>query len=124
MASRVIGVVGAFQFMFTVLVALLLGQQQKINSVCLGSGLSMINFILLVYLWKVIFHSPKKSVALPLFLIVIKYAILIWVFMQIPREKSLDAFEFAVGVLLNPAAVISAGFCNKFFRKQSFENKK
>ncbi len=124
MALRVIGVVGAFQFLFTVLLALVLSQQQKINSVFLGSGLSMVNFILLVYLWKVIFQSPKKSVALPLFLIVIKYAILIWVFMQIPREKSLDAFEFAIGVLLNPAAVICAGFCNKFFRKQSFENKK
>ncbi len=117
MALRVIGLVGVIQVFFTLVLALSLGSSQKIISMLFGSGLALANFVLLVYLWKLIFHSAKKRVALLVFLIVIKYAILIWVFMQIPKEKNLEAFAFAVGVLLNPCAVIGAGFSYRFFRK-------
>jgi len=125
MALRVIGAVGFIQLVLTILAGgFFFAEHPKLVSLLFGSGLSFLNFVLLVYLWKLIFRSNKKRVALAIFLIVIKYAILIWVFTQIPKEKSLEAFVFAIGVIINPAAVIGAGFSYKFFRKAYFENKK
>lgn len=124
MAPRVIAVVGLLQFLITGSVALYLNEGTKILSLVYGSGISYVNFILLVGLWKYIFVRGKKNVALPVFLIVIKYAILMFVFIQLADRKtlfehSIDTTVFALGILVNPIAVIFSGLAKKILLKKS-----
>lgn len=126
MTARVIGLVGLIQAVTTAVLISLVYSAGGAISVAFGSSLAFLNFILLVYLWKQIFKSSKKRVALPVFLIVIKYAILIFAFIQISKgrlyfinfNRPLDGFDFALGVLTNPIAVIVAGFSHKWLRKR------
>ena len=124
MAPRVIGVVGLIQLLLTVGISLSLGENLKILSLVYGSGLAYVNFILLVYLWKYIFVRGKKNVARTVFLIVIKYAILIFVFVWLGDRKSLfshsvDTTVFAVGILLNPISVILSGLAKKILLRKT-----
>ena len=124
MAPRVITVVGFIQLLFTIGISIFFGERIKILSLVYGSGLAYVNFILLVYLWKHIFVRGKKNVALPVFLIVIKYAILIFVFVQLGDRKSLfdnsvDTTVFALGILLNPISVICSGLAKRILLKKS-----
>ncbi len=124
MALKLIGAVALFQGLVSLILAIILGGQKEVVSLLYGSALSLFNFALLVYLWNLIFNSNKKRVALAVFLIVIKYAILVWVFVQIPKEKTIESFDFALGIIANPVSVIGVGFSYKFFRKRFFEVKK
>ncbi len=124
MAPRVIIVVGLIQLLLTVAISIYLGESAKILSLVYGSGIAYVNFILLVYLWKYIFVRGKKNVALPVFLIVIKYAILIFVFVRLGDGKPLfeiyiDTTVFALGILLNPISVIFSGLAKKILLKKS-----
>lgn len=92
-------------------------KQLQNQSILIGSGVSLLNFILLATLWRLIFSGDKKRVALAILLIVIKYSILIWVLMVLPKALALNGLGFAVGILINPAAVIVVGLIYGFLLK-------
>ncbi|MCC7404672.1 MAG: hypothetical protein IT288_09775 [Bdellovibrionales bacterium] len=76
---------------------------QKVPAVVLGSGLMGLNWILLIWSWHQIFH--KKSIALGVSVIVIKYAILGLILYQVITSGRWDVAGFLVGI---STAVVTA----------------
>jgi hypothetical protein len=95
----------------------------KTASLVFGALFALVNFILLVFMWKKIFDPSKKKVALILLLIVIKYGILIGIFVSSSKIAWLDSMWFAIGIITNPASVIISGLNHKLLmRNHSKEN--
>jgi len=120
-ALRIINIVALVQLALTAALCFWsVDQKPQMASILWGSGVAIFNFSALVLLWRMIFQSSKKRVALAVFLIVIKYAILVTVFVLVPRSIGLSGFEFALGVLTNPLAVILVGLNNRLISKYYF----
>jgi len=69
---------------------------QKIPSVVLGSGLMAANWMLLIWSWRQIFL--KKSIALGVSTIVIKYAILGLILYHVITSSRWDMVGFLIGI--------------------------
>lgn len=77
-------------------------------SFALGGWIAYLNFVVLTVLWNLIIF--KKRVAPPLIIVVIKYGILIYLFLKIPQINWINQNDLVYGILMNPAAVILGGF--------------
>lgn len=83
---------------------------QDSTSLVFGGLFSFLNFILLTIIGGKILVGVKKNVALVIGLIVVKYGILIGILMFVPSFKWLQVVPFVVGVLINPMAIVIAGY--------------
>ena len=118
MILRLLSLVGGAQILLTFAGCMAFDAQQKQLSVGFGSALGFFSFLMLVLFWRMVFFARKKNLALGIFLIVIKYGILILVLASLPKAKELDPLFFSFGVLANPAAVIFCGLSYKqLFKK-------
>lgn len=77
-------------------------------SFILGGLIAYLNFVVLTILWNLIIF--KKRVAPPLIVVVIKYGILIYLFLKIPQINWINQNDLVYGILMNPAAIILGGF--------------
>lgn len=77
-------------------------------SFVLGGSIAYLNFVVLTILWNLIIF--KKRVAPPLIVVVIKYGILIYLFLKIPQINWINQNDLVYGILMNPGAVILGGF--------------
>ncbi|MCB0384758.1 MAG: hypothetical protein KDD43_05135 [Bdellovibrionales bacterium] len=75
---------------------LLFDASQKVPGVVLGSGLMGVNWVLLIWSWRQIFL--KKSIALGVSVIVIKYAILGLILYHVVTSGSWDVAGFLIGI--------------------------
>lgn len=91
----------------------------KTLSMIFGSTFAWVNFALLALLWRMIFETSKKKVALVLVLIVIKYGILIGIFSNTSKITWLESMWFAVGIMANPISVIIGGLNYKLLMKNN-----
>lgn len=80
----------------------------QLLSFVLGGLISYVNFVVLTILWNLIIF--KKRVAPPLIVVVIKYGILIYLFLKIPQINWINQNDLVYGILMNPAAIILGGF--------------
>lgn len=112
-----------FTFGLFLLIPEVANASNKTASLVFGALFALVNFILLVFMWKKIFDPSKKKVALILLLIVIKYGILIGIFVSSSKIVWLDSMWFAIGIITNPASVIISGLNHKLLmRNNSKEN--
>ena len=120
MTLRFLGVILCCQIALTFLSAHFLNihPTRGAFSLSFGSFLAFINLALLAYAWKIIILGPKKSVAWTVFLIVLKYGILIWVLVKAPKMEWFDESSFALGVLVHPIAVLIGGFLNQILKSK------
>lgn len=81
-----------------VVIAVCLGfdAAQKVPAVVLGSGLMGTNWVLLIWSWRQIFL--KKSIALGVSVIVIKYAILGLILYHVITSERWDVAGFLIGI--------------------------
>ena len=89
---------------------LCLDSVQNIGPLLIGSVISSLNFTTLVVFYVFVFQ--KKSVALGIFIVVIKYAILgflLWYFLV---KSTLPQGAFLTGIIVNPAAVVVFALLN------------
>ena len=82
---------------------LILDASQKVPGVVLGSALMGVNWVLLIWSWQQIFL--KKSIALGVSVIVIKYAILGLILYHVVTSGSWDVAGFLIGI---STAIITA----------------
>lgn len=109
MTLRLLSAVGGLQILLIGVAITLIDARQNQLSMVFGGLLSFFSFLMLVIFWKRVFFGRKKNLALGIFLIVIKYGILILVLATLPRVKEIDPLFFSFGIIANPAAVILSG---------------
>lgn len=99
-----------FIFIFQLILSFILYYTMPVNleSFVLGFIISYANFTALALLWQVIIY--KKRVAPSVGVVVIKYGILIYLFMKIPQIGWINQNDLVYGILVNPVAVVVGGF--------------
>lgn len=73
-------------------------------SLFLGEVLSLVNFVLLITMWKIVFK--KKNIALLMLTIVSKYASLALVIGYVVKTESINKISFICGLLFNPISIL------------------
>lgn len=113
MILRILSTIFLFQVILSVIFTQLL--TVDLRSFGLGGLISFINFAVLAYLWLLIIY--KKRVAPALSVVVIKYGILIYLFMKIPQINWIKQNDLVYGIIINPVAVVIGGFFLKNISK-------
>ncbi|WP_413289492.1 hypothetical protein [Bdellovibrio sp. HCB337] len=92
----------------------LAGMQQKISSFAIGGLIVTGNFILLGLGWGVVFR--KKLIALPVLIIVFKYAILGVIIYHFVKQSWMQPFWFAAGIATMMIGSLMYGLTLGFFK--------
>ena len=112
MILRIVTIILAVQIILSTILFYIM--KLDLLSFGLGGFISAFNFAVLAFLWGLIIY--KKRVAPSVIVVVIKYGILIYLFMKIPQISWIKQNDLVYGILINPAAVILGGF---FLRNKS-----
>lgn len=104
-------------FLFQLILSAIFTQIMAVDllSFSLGGAISFINFAVLAILWMLIIY--KKRVAPAVSVVVIKYGILIYLFMKIPQINWVHQNDLVYGIIINPVAVVIGGFFLKNISK-------
>jgi hypothetical protein len=112
MILRIVTIILAVQIILSTILFYIM--KLDLLSFGLGGFISAFNFAVLAFLWGLIIY--KKRVAPSVIVVVIKYGILIYLFMKIPQISWIKQNDLVYGILVNPAAVVLGGF---FLRNKS-----
>ena len=106
MASRAIFGILSLQMILSLILSLVLrlDSPQNIEMLVFGSLASGLNFAALAIFYVFIFQ--KKRVALGIFIVVIKYAILGFLLWNFLTQMSGSKASFLIGLVLNPIAIV------------------
>lgn len=114
-----IKLVASLSSLFSLLLSvyfLLTADQEAALSCAIGGAVIVVNFLGIVYVWRLIFF--KKSIALAVWVIIFKYVILGLILWSLSRYKWIQSIGLVYGLLCLLVAILISTIFKKMFSKR------